>query len=67
MRQSERDKRTYLIIGLCAVLVVMVVGFAAFSSQLQINGTSNITSTWDVRITKIEKIIPSGSSATDVS
>ena len=67
MRKSERDKRTYLIIGLCAVLVVMVVGFAAFSSQLQINGTSEITSNWDVRITKIEKIIPSGSSATDVS
>ena len=67
MRQSERNKRTYLMIGLCAVLVVMVVGFAAFSSQLQINGTSEITSNWDVRITKIEKIIPSGSSATDVS
>ena len=67
MRESERNKRTYLMIGLCAVLVVMVVGFAAFSSQLQINGTSEITSNWDVRITKIEKIIPSGSSATDVS
>ena len=50
MRQSERDKRTYLIIGLFAVLVVMVVGFAAFSSQLQINGTSNISSNWDVHI-----------------
>ena len=50
MRKSERDKRTYLIIGLCAVLVVMVVGFAAFSSQLQINGTSEISSNWDVHI-----------------
>ena len=50
MRQSERDKRNYLIIGLCAVLVVMVVGFAAFSSQLQINGTSEISSNWDVHI-----------------
>ncbi len=50
MRQSQRDKRTYLIIGLCAVLVVMVVGFAAFSQQLQINGTSEISSNWDVHI-----------------
>ena len=50
MRKSERDKRTYLIIGLCAVLVVMVVGFAAFSSQLTINGTSEISSNWDVHI-----------------
>ena len=28
----------------------MVVGFAAFSSQLQINGTSEISSNWDVHI-----------------
>ena len=36
----------FVIVGLCAVLVIMAVGFAAFSSQLQINGTSQITSTW---------------------
>ena len=48
MRKSQRDKRTYLIIGLCAIVVVMAVGFAAFSSQLQTNGTSEITSTWCV-------------------
>ena len=67
MRQSERDKRTYLIIGLCAVLVVMVVGFAAFSSQLQINGTSNISSNWDVKITGITRFASSGSGVSDVT
>ena len=67
MRQSERDKRNYLIIGLCAVLVVMVVGFAAFSSQLQINGTSNISSNWDVQITNITRFASSGSGVSDVS
>ena len=67
MRQSERDKRNYLIIGLCAVLVVMVVGFAAFSSQLQINGTSNISSNWDVQITDITRFASSGSGVSDVS
>ncbi|MBR3898022.1 MAG: hypothetical protein IKJ43_01935 [Bacilli bacterium] len=67
MRQSGRDKRNYIIVGLCAVVAIMAVGFAAFSSQLTINSTSEVTSTWDVRITKIEKIIPSESSATDVS
>ena len=46
MRKTERDKRTYLIIGLCAVLVVMVVGYAAFASQLTINGTAEVTSSW---------------------
>ncbi len=32
----------------------MGIGYAAFSSKLNITGTSNITSTWDVRITNIE-------------
>ena len=67
MRQSQRDKRTYLIIGLCAVLVVMAVGFAAFSQQLQINGTSNITSNWNVQITGITRFASSGAGVSDVS
>ncbi|MBR3898115.1 MAG: DUF11 domain-containing protein [Bacilli bacterium] len=48
MRQSQRDKRDYLIIGLCAVVAIMAVGFAAFSQQLTINSTSEVTSTWCV-------------------
>ena len=32
----------------------MGIGYAAFSSQLNINGTSNISSNWDIRITNIE-------------
>ncbi|MBR3898141.1 MAG: BspA family leucine-rich repeat surface protein [Bacilli bacterium] len=48
MRKSGRDKRNYLIIGLCAVVVAMAVGFAAFSSQLNINGTSEVTGSWCV-------------------
>ena len=46
--RSERDKRTYLIIALCAILVVMGVGYAAFSSMLTINGTANISNSWCV-------------------
>ena len=46
--RSERDKRTYLIIALCAILVVMGVGYAAFSSLLTINGTANISNSWCV-------------------
>ena len=48
MRQSQRDKRDYLIIGLCAVVAIMAVGFAAFSQQLTINSTSEVTSSWCV-------------------
>ena len=52
---NKRTKKNNLIIlGLCCLLVLMGIGYAAFSSQLNITGTSNITSTWDVRITNIE-------------
>ena len=50
MRQSERNKRNLIVIGLCAVVAIMAVGFAVFSQQLQINSTSEVTSTWDVHI-----------------
>ena len=46
--RSERDKRTYLIIALCAIVVIMGVGYAAFSSMLTINGTANISNSWCV-------------------
>ena len=45
---SQRDKRNYLIIALCAILVIMGVGYAAFSSLLTINGTANISNSWCV-------------------
>ena len=53
---SERKKRNIIIGCLCGVLLLMVVGYAAFSSVLNIKGTSNINSNWSVLITNIEKI-----------
>ena len=32
----NNKKRTYIIIGLCAILVVMAIGYAAFSQLLTI-------------------------------
>ena len=52
-RRFNRTQRNYLIVGLCAILVIMGVGYAAFSSQLKITGTSNIDSTWSVKIISI--------------
>ena len=52
-RKFNSTQRNYLIIGLCAILVIMGVGYAAFSSQLKITGTSNIDSTWSVKIISI--------------
>ena len=53
-RKFNSTQRNYIIIGLCAILLIMVVGYATFSSQLKISGTSNITSNFLVKITNIE-------------
>ena len=59
-------QRNYIIIGLCAILVIMGVGYAAFQSQLKITGTSNIDSTWDVQITDIQSEVVSGSPTNEI-
>ena len=59
-RKFNRTQRNYIIIGLCMILVIMGVGYAAFQSQLKITGTSNITSNWSVKITNIESKVLSG-------
>ncbi len=50
---AERRKRNIIIFSLCGVLLLMVVGYAAFATQLNINGTTSITSNWDIKITNI--------------
>ncbi len=52
---SERQKRNVIIISLCGVLLLMVVGYAAFATQLNINGTTSISSNWDIKITSIKQ------------
>ena len=65
MRQRFNTRqRNYIILGLCSILLVMAAGYAAFRSQLTINGTSNITSDWKVLITDIQSNTLSGD-ATD--
>ena len=59
-RRINSTRRNYIIIGLCAILVIMGVGYAAFSSQLKISGTSNISSNWSVKITNIQSKVVSG-------
>lgn len=49
----EDSHKTSLILILLAVVVVMAVGYAAFAQQLNITGTAEITSTWDVHIEEI--------------
>ncbi|MBS7020558.1 MAG: hypothetical protein KH135_01615 [Firmicutes bacterium] len=50
------------VIGfLIASLVVMSVGYALISQQLQVNGTAEVTSTWSVGITAITEGTATGS------
>ena len=48
----EARNKNILIGGLLAIVLVMAVGYAAFATQLQINGTAEITSRWDVHFDK---------------
>ena len=52
--------KNFLIVGLISIIIVMVVGYAAFATQLQINGTATITSSWDVHIESITPGTPVG-------
>ena len=53
---SKYNQRNYIIIALCLILVVMGVGYAAFSSLLTINGTANISNSWNIEITNIRGV-----------
>ena len=59
-KKFNSTQRNYIIAGLCMILVIMGVGYAAFSSQLKISGTSNITSNWSVKITDIQSKVVNG-------
>jgi len=52
----ETKNKNALIGGLLAVVFVMAVGYAAFATTLNINGTANITSSWDVHIKSITAV-----------
>lgn len=51
--KRESRNKNILIGALIAVVLIMGVGYAAFAQQLTINGSANITSTWDVHIQSI--------------
>ena len=63
-RKFNTRQRNYIILGLCSILLVMAAGYAAFRTQLNINGTSNISSEWKVLITDIQSSVLAGA-ATD--
>ena len=56
----EQRHKNMLIGGLLAIVLIMAVGYAAFATQLNINGTANITSNWDIHIESITPGEPVG-------
>ena len=62
----NRKKRNIVIFSLVGVLFLMVAGYAAFSTNLEIKGTSKVTSNWDIEITNVTEGIASGSAENTV-
>ncbi|MCI9084143.1 MAG: hypothetical protein HFH46_00825 [Bacilli bacterium] len=58
---SQKKKNNIIIGSLCAVVLLMVVGYAAFSSVLNIKGTSKVSSNWNVHISNISVLQTTGS------
>ncbi len=49
-------QKKIIIASLCVAVCIMVIGFAAFSTTLNINGTSSIESNWSVVFTNIQEL-----------
>lgn len=64
---SQKKKNNIMIGSLCAVVLLMVVGYAAFQSVLNITGTSKISSNWNILITdiKTKNIVGGASNASE--
>ena len=51
---KNKRKRKMILGGLLCLLLIMTVGYSAFSSQLDIKGSSMVTSKWDIEITDLQ-------------
>ena len=59
-----RNHKILILIAFLAIIILMAVGYSTFATDFTINGTSEITGEWDVRITNIKAIeVPIGCDA----
>jgi len=58
------DKKYVILGSLCALVLMLAVGYAAFNAVLNIKGTTNISSSWDVKITNVTEKNKVGSATT---
>ena len=47
------SKKKVVIIVMCVMMILMAIGYAVLSTNLNIKGTSNLTGTWGIRIDSI--------------
>ena len=48
MREKTAKQKNIVIVGLLTIVLAMAIGYAAFATRLNINGTANISNTWCV-------------------
>jgi len=52
----QNNKNKYVILGsLCALVLILATTYSLFQSVLNVKGTTNINSSWDVKITDVTK------------
>ena len=64
-QMSENEKRNIIIGCLCLVIMLMIVGYGALQTVLNINGTARVTTLWNILITDVDS--RSTGSATNVT
>ena len=52
----NKTQKNILIGGLIGLVLIMAIGYAAFATNLNIAGTAETTSTWNIRITNIRTV-----------
>ena len=58
------NHKMIILIAFLATIILMTVGYSSFATDFTIDGTTEITGTWDVRITNIKAIqVPEGCDA----
>ena len=68
MREKVKKQKNIIIGSLLGIIFLMAVGYAAFATQLNINGTTQIASSWNILITDIrQKTKTSGATNTSAS
>ena len=59
-----RKNKIIILIVFLICIIFMAIGYSSFATDITINGTTEITGKWDVRITNINAVqVPSGCDA----